>query len=59
MSRGLGRVLVQAGSGRLALKKVQLEGRRTVEMSAFLAGHPHFVGARLGRTSWARKDSIL
>ena len=48
VSRGSTGILVQTGSGQLALKKVQPEGRRPMDMSAFLAGHPDFVGATLG-----------
>ena len=48
VSRGSTGILVQTGSGQLTLKKVQPEGRRPMDMSAFLAGHPDFVGATLG-----------
>ena len=48
VSRGPAGVQVQTGRGQLALKKVQPEGRRSMDTSAFLAGHPGFVGVVLG-----------
>ncbi len=48
VSRGRGEVEVQTGRGRLALKRVQLEGRRAMDVGDFLMGRPEFIGARLG-----------
>ena len=48
VSRGPYGIMVQTGCRQLALKKVQPEGRRTMHIEAFLAGHPEFVGATLG-----------
>jgi methionyl-tRNA formyltransferase len=41
-------VLVATGDGCLALTAVQLEGKRPLPVSAFLAGHPLAVGIQLG-----------
>jgi methionyl-tRNA formyltransferase len=41
-------VLVATGDGCLALTEVQLEGKRSLAVPAFLAGHPIPVGQRLG-----------
>jgi methionyl-tRNA formyltransferase len=41
-------VLVATGDGCLALTEVQLEGKRSLPIAAFLAGHPLAVGAQLG-----------
>ena len=48
VSRSQGGILVQTGRGRLALNTVQPEGRRHMDINAFLAGHPDFIGAVLG-----------
>jgi len=48
VSRGQGGILVQTGRGHLALNTVQPEGRRPMDINAFLAGHPDFIGAVLG-----------
>ncbi len=48
VSRGPGAILVQTGRGHLALKTVQPEGRRPMDITAFLPGHPDFVGVVLG-----------
>lgn len=48
VSRGPGGILVQTGRGHIALHTVQPEGRRPMNINAFLAGHPEFVGAVLG-----------
>ncbi len=48
VSRSPGGILVQTGRGHLALKKIQPEGRRPMDINAFLSGHPDFVGAVLG-----------
>ena len=48
VSRGTGGILVQTDRGRLALSTVQPEGRRPMDIKAFIAGHPKFLGSRLG-----------
>ena len=47
VTKGMGGVVVQTGQGQLRLKKVQMEGSRGMNVEAFLAGHPEFVGTRL------------
>ena len=47
VSRGTGGILVQTDRGHLALHTVQPEGRRPMDINAFLAGHPDFLGSRL------------
>ena len=47
VSRDLDAVVVQTGRGRLALEKVQPEGRHPMDIQAFLAGHPEFLGTML------------
>jgi methionyl-tRNA formyltransferase len=42
-------VAVAAGEGILCVGRLQEEGRRAVSAKEFLAGHPGFVGATLGR----------
>ena len=42
---GLG---IVAGNGVLEVKRLQLEGRRTLDAAEFLTGHPDFVGSALG-----------
>ena len=49
VSRAPGGILVQTGRGHLTLHTVQPEGRRPMDIQAFLAGYPEFVGAVLGR----------
>ena len=46
--KGRGGVVVQTGRGQLALKKVQPEGSRGMEIEAFILGRPEFIGTRLG-----------
>jgi methionyl-tRNA formyltransferase len=41
-------VAIATGEGRLGLKTVQLEGRRSASAAEFLRGHPSFVGTRVG-----------
>ena len=41
-------ILVSTGDGSLALKRVQLEGRRPVAAEEFLRGYPDFIGSVLG-----------
>ena len=41
-------ILVSTGEGSLALKRVQLEGRRPVAAEEFLRGYPDFIGSVLG-----------
>ena len=48
VSRAPGGILVQTGRGHLTLHTVQPEGRRPMDINAFLAGHPEFVMSRLG-----------
>ena len=48
VTKGTGGVVVQTGQGQLRLKKVQMEGSRGMNVEAFLAGHPEFVGTKLG-----------
>lgn len=48
VSRGSGEILVQTGRGHLALNTIQPEGRRPMDIKAFFAGHPDFLGAVLG-----------
>ena len=48
VSRDPGGILVQAGRGHVALKTVQPEGRRPMDIYAFLAGHTDFMGVVLG-----------
>ena len=50
VSRGSGGIVVQTGEGRLALKKVQPSGRRAMDIDAFVAGHPEFIGSRFDST---------
>ena len=49
VSRGSVDTFVQTGRGHLALKTVQPEGRRPMDIKSFLAGCPDFVGAVLGQ----------
>ena len=48
VTKGVGGLVVQTGQGQLRLKKVQMEGSRGMNVEAFLAGHPEFVGTKLG-----------
>ena len=48
VTKGTGGVVVQTGQGQLRLKRVQMEGSRGMNVEAFLAGHPEFVGTMLG-----------
>ena len=48
VNQGPGGILVQTGRGHITLNTVQPEGRRPMNINAFLAGHPEFVGAVLG-----------
>lgn len=48
VSRGPGGTFVQTGGGHLALKIIQPEGRRPMDITAFVAGHPDVIGAELG-----------
>ena len=48
VSRSPGGILVQTGRGHIALNTIQPEGRRPMDIKAFLAGHPDFLGAVLG-----------
>jgi methionyl-tRNA formyltransferase len=41
-------ILVQTGSGLLALQSLQLQSKRPAEWSAFLNGNRDFIGSRLG-----------
>ncbi len=41
-------VIVGAGEGLLAVRSLQLEGRRAADAGDFLRGYPQFIGARLG-----------
>ena len=41
-------LVVHAGQGRVAIRELQLEGRRRMRVREFLAGHPVTVGERLG-----------
>ncbi len=43
-----GGVVVQTGCGQLALRKVQPEGSRGMDIGAFILGRPEFIGTRLG-----------
>lgn len=42
---------VCAGSGGLRLRRVQLAGKRAMDIAEFLRGRPDFAGSRLGETS--------
>ena len=46
--KGRGGVVVQTGCGQLALRKVQPEGSRGMDIGAFILGRPEFIGTRLG-----------
>ena len=41
-------IVVGTGEGLLAVRRLQLEGRRAADAEEFLRGYPQFVGARLG-----------
>jgi methionyl-tRNA formyltransferase len=41
-------LLVGTGGGLLAVRRLQLEGRRPAEAADFVRGHPQFIGAMLG-----------
>lgn len=41
-------IVVGTGEGLLAVRRLQLEGRRASDAEDFLRGHPQFLGARLG-----------
>ncbi len=41
-------ILVQTGSGRLALRRLQLQSRKPLDWRSFLNGVPDFIGAVLG-----------
>ena len=41
-------IAVGAGGGLLAVRRLQLEGRRPADAADFVRGYPHFIGARLG-----------
>ena len=47
VQKGRGGV-VQTGRGQLALRKVQPEGSRGMDIGAFILGRPEFIGTRLG-----------
>jgi methionyl-tRNA formyltransferase len=47
--RGAGMIGIGTGQGLYAPQIVQLAGRQPVSISAFLNGHPDFIGAVLGR----------
>lgn len=47
VGRGPEGIVVQAGAGQLLLRKLQPEGRRPMDIQAFLAGHPSFLGTIL------------
>jgi methionyl-tRNA formyltransferase len=40
---------VVTGSGALRLEEVQLAGKRSIDINAFLRGQQGFVGSRLGK----------
>ena len=42
-------IVVQAGKGCLALKEIQLEGKKRMEVKAFLLGYPMEVGSQFGK----------
>ena len=46
--KGRGGVVVQTGCGQLALRRVQPEGSRGMDIGAFILGRPEFIGTRLG-----------
>ena len=41
-------IAVGSGSGLLAIRRLQLQGRRPADGADFVRGHPNFVGAKLG-----------
>ncbi len=41
-------IAVGSGRGRLAVRRLQLEGRRAADAADFVRGYPHFIGAKLG-----------
>ena len=43
-----GSIVVGTGEGLLAVRQLQLEGRRAIDADDFVRGYPQFVGARLG-----------
>jgi len=43
--------VVLTRSGGLALRQVQLAGKRAMPIADFLRGHPDFIGSQLGKTS--------
>ena len=45
-----GQIEVVTGYGSLAVTRLQLEGRKAVSATEFLAGHPDFAGAVLGQS---------
>lgn len=44
-------ILVQTGDGVLALRRLQLPGRKALDWAAFLNGTPNFIGSVLGGTT--------
>ena len=48
VARRLHGAVVQTGRGEIGLNRVQQEGRRPMDIQAFLSGQPDFVGATLG-----------
>ena len=48
VQKGRGGVVVQTGRGQLALRKVQPEGSRGMDIGAFILGRPEFIETRLG-----------
>ncbi len=42
-------LLIGCGDGALAIRELQLEGRRAAAVSIFIPGHPDFLGAVLGK----------
>ncbi|MCA1754448.1 MAG: methionyl-tRNA formyltransferase, partial [Spirochaeta sp.] len=44
-------ILVQTGAGVLALRQLQLSGRKALDWAAFLNGTPNFIGSVLGGTT--------
>ena len=41
-------IAIGTGAGLLAVRRLQIEGRRAAEAEDFLRGYPQFIGARLG-----------
>lgn len=44
-------ILIQTGSGQLAVRELQLSGRKSLDFRSFLNGNPALIGSRLGESA--------